>query len=312
MYAAKATNRGLRLWESGMGQTDAQQLTFAGELRRALTDGELGIYAEPIASLITGEVVSVEVLPRWQHPERGLLMPEEFLPIAASSGLASELARHLLDAAVSACAGWRQTGPDLGVSVNLPARALADTSLPETVARLLETHGVPAERLTLEIAESSVVTDDSTTLTGLRQLSALGVRVAVDGFGTGHSSLSYLRRMPIRQVKIDAGFVRRIDHDSSDEAIVRSIVELGAKLGLDVVAEGVDRQAVWDLLRRMGCGQAQGALLARPLPLAAFAEWLRGDDPTPRRLLPGRRLNVGGPRESLDVPAGDPLRGQAS
>ena len=128
MYAAKATNRGLRLWESGMGQTDAQQLTFAGELRRALADGELLIYAEPIASLITGEVVNVEVLPRWQHPERGLLMPEEFVPTAASSGLASELARYLLGAAVSACAEWRRTRCELGVSVNLPARALADPS----------------------------------------------------------------------------------------------------------------------------------------------------------------------------------------
>jgi diguanylate cyclase (GGDEF)-like protein len=312
MYAAKATNRGLRLWESGMGQTDAQQLTFAGELRRALADGELSIYAEPIASLITGEVVSVEVQPRWQHPERGLLMPDEFVPTAANSGLASELARYLLTAAVTACAEWRQTRFELGVSVNLPARALADSTLPEMVARLLETYGVPADRLTLEIAESSVVTDDSKAIPGLRQLSALGVRVAVDGFGTGHSSLSYLRRMPIRQVKIDSGFVRRIDHDTSDEAIVRSIVELGAKLGLDVVAEGVDRQPVWDQLRRMGCGQAQGGLLVRALPLPAFAEWLSGDDSTPRRLLPGRRLNVGGPRAALDVDTRDPLRGQAS
>lgn len=312
MYAAKATNRGLRLWESGMGQTDAQQLTFAGELRRALTEGELEGYAEPIASLITGEIVGVEVLPRWQHPERGLLTPEEFVPTAVSSGLASELARCLLGSAICACAEWRRTNWDLGVSVNLPARALADTSLPETVARLLEQHGLPADRLTLEIAESSVVAEDSTTLPALRQLSALGVRVAVDGFGTGHSSLSHLRRMPIRQVKIDAGFVRRIDHDSADEAIVRSIVDLGAKLGLDVVAEGVDCQAVWDQLRRMGCGQAQGALLARPLRLATFAEWLQADDPTPRRLLAGRRLNVGGPRAVLEVGAGDPLRGQAS
>jgi diguanylate cyclase (GGDEF)-like protein len=312
MYAAKATNRGLRLWESGMGQTDAQQLTFAGELRCALAGGDLGIYAEPIASLITGEVVSVEVLPRWQHPERGLLMPEEFVPTAANSGLASELARYLLGAAISSCAEWRRINGDLGVSVNLPARALADTTLPETVARMLETHGLPAERLTLEIAESSVVAEDSRTLPGLRQLSSLGVRVAVDGFGTGHTSLTHLRRMPVRQVKIDAGFVRRIDHDRSDEAIVRSIVDLGAKLGLDVVAEGVDRQAVWEQLRRMGCGQAQGALLARPIRLAAFAEWLRDDDPSPRRLLGSQKVSLGGPRAALELGTRDPLRGQAS
>jgi diguanylate cyclase (GGDEF)-like protein len=312
MYAAKATNRGLRLWESGMGQTDAQQLTFAGELRCALANGELGIYAEPIASLITGEVVSVEVLPRWQHPDRGLLMPEEFVPTAANSGLASELARYLLGSAISSCAEWRRIYTDLGVSVNLPARALADTTLPEMVARLLETHGLPAERLTLEIAESSVVAEDSRTLPGLRQLSSLGVRVSVDGFGTGHSSLAHLRRMPIRQVKIDAGFVRRIDHDRSDEAIVRSIVDLGAKLGLDVVAEGVDRHAVWEQLRRMGCGQAQGALLARPLRLSAFAGWLRDDDPSPRRLLGSQKVSLGGPRAAVDLGARDPLRGQAS
>jgi diguanylate cyclase (GGDEF)-like protein len=312
MYAAKATNRGLRLWESGMVQTDAQQLTFAGELRCALANGDLGIYAEPIASLITGEVVSVEVLPRWQHPERGLLMPEEFVPTAASSGLASELARYLLGSAISACVEWRRARPHLGVSVNLPARALADTTLPETVARLLETHGLPADRLTLEIAESSVVADDTRTLPGLRQLSALGVRIAVDGFGTGHSSLTHLRRMPVRQVKIDAAFVRRIDHDRSDEAIVRSIVDLGAKLDLDVVAEGVDRQAVWEQLRRMGCGQAQGALLARPLRLSAFGDWLRDDDPSPRRLLGSQRVSLGRPRSAIEIGAGDPLRGQAS
>jgi EAL domain-containing protein (putative c-di-GMP-specific phosphodiesterase class I) len=177
---------------------------------------------------------------------------------------------------------------------------------------MLETHGLPADRLTLEIAESSVVADDARTLPGLRQLSALGVRVAVDGFGNGHSSLTYLRRMPIRQVKIDAGFVSRIDHDLSDEAIVRSIVDLGAKLGLDVVAEGVDRQAVWEQLRRMGCGHAQGALLARPLRLSAFADWLRADDASPRRLLGNRRVSLGGPRAALEVDACDPLRGQAS
>jgi diguanylate cyclase (GGDEF)-like protein len=312
MYAAKATNRGLRLWESGMGQTDAQQLTFAGELRRALSEGELSVYAEPIASLVSGDVVSVEVTPRWQHPERGLLMPDEFVPTAANSGLATELARFLIGSAISSCAQWRQISCDLGVSVNLPARALADTTLPETVARMLETHGLPADRLTLEIAESSIVADDSRTLPGLRHLSALGVRVAIDGFGAGHSSLSYLRRMPVRQVKIDSGFVRRIDHDSSDEAIVRSIVDLGAKLGLDVVAEGVDRQAVWEQLRRMGCGQAQGALVARPLRLEGFADWLRADDPSPRRLMKTRRVNLGGPREALETGARDPLRGQAS
>ena len=311
MYAAKATNRGLRLWESGMGQTDAQQLTFAGELRRALSAGELTVYAQPIASLVSGEVTGVEILPRWQHPERGLLLPEEFVPTATSSGLAGELARHLLAAAVDACLSWRDAGYDLAVSVDLPARALTDSTLPEAVSRLLEEKGLSTDRLTLEIAEASVAHDQSRTLPGLRQLAELGIRVAVDGFGTSHSSLSYLRRMPIRQVKIDSSFIRRIDHDIADEAIVRSVVDLGAKLGLDVVAEGVDRQSVWDHLRRMGCAQAQGAFLGRPMRLAAFAEWLAADDPSSRRLLASTSVDLT-PRSSLDARTGDPLRGQAS
>jgi len=312
MYAAKATNRGLRLWESGMGRIDAQQLTFAGELRRALAEGELTVHAQPVASLITGEVTSVEVLPRWQHPDRGLLMPEEFVATAVSSGLASELTRHLLARAVAACAEWRASGFDIGVSVNMPGRVLADSTLPEMIARLLESHALPADRLTVEIEEASIIGEQSRSIPGLRQLSALGIRVAVDGFGTGHSSLSHLRRMPIRQVKIDGAFVRRIEHDTSDEAIVRSIVELGTKLGIDVVAEGVDQSAVWERLRRMGCAQAQGNLLCRPLPLPRFASWLEADDPAPRRLFSSKRLPVTSPRTEVDVRPLDPLRGQAS
>ncbi len=311
MYAAKATNRGLRLWESSMGRTDAQQLTFAGELRRALAEGELTIHAQPVASLITGEITSVEILPRWQHPERGLLMAEEFAATAASSGLASELTRHLLSAAVAACAGWRAAGFDIGVSVNMPDRVLSDSTLPEMIARLLESHALPANRLTLEIEEASISNEQNRSIPGLRQLAALGIRVAVDGFGTGHS-LSHLRRLPVRQVKIDGTFVRRIEHDTSDEAIVRSIVELGSKLGIDVVAEGVDYSGVWDQLRRMGCAQAQGNLLCGPLPLPLFQEWLLADDPSARRLLGGSRLPLAAPRSGVDVRPLDPLRGQAS
>ncbi len=194
----------------------------------------------------------------------------------------------------------------------MPARSLTDATLPDAIARLLEARQLGTDRLTLEIAEASVMHEQSRTLPGLRQLAALGLRVAVDGFGTSHSSLSYLRRMPIRQVKIDSSFIRRIDHDTSDEAVVRSIVDLGAKLGLDVVAEGVDKQIIWDHLRRMGCAQAQGNLLARPMPLPQLISWLHDDDPALRRLLTGARLNVNAPRSSVDVRTGDPLRGQAS
>ncbi len=310
MYAAKATNRGVRLWESGMGSTDTQQLTFAGEVRRALTNGELTAYAQPIASLITGEVVSIEVLPRWEHPERGMLLPDEFMPTAANSGLASELARHLVDAAVGACAGWRDAGFPVDVCVNLPERALLDATLPEAIARILETHRLPAERLTLEVDDGSLSNEPGSVVAGLRQISAVGVRVAVDGFGAGHSSLSNLRRMPIRQIKVDGTFVRRIEHDASDAAIVRSIVDLGGKLGLDVVAEGVDQLSTWEQLRRMGCSAAQGNLLTAPLPIARCVEWLRADDPTPRRLFGGGL--VASPRSEMEVLPLDPLRGQAS
>jgi diguanylate cyclase (GGDEF)-like protein len=312
MYAAKATTRGLRMWESAMGQTDAQPLTFAGELRRALADGEMLVYAQPIASLITGEVTAAQVMPRWMHPEQGLLTPEEFVPTAASSGLASELGRHLVAAAVNSCAEWQALGFDINVLVNLPGRALADPSLPEAVARMLEAQELPAARLTLEISEASINTEQARSVTCLRQLAALGVRIGTSGFGTGQSSLSHLRRLPITQVKVDEGFVRRIGHDSSDEAIVRSVVELGAKLGLDVVADGVDQEVVWNRLRRMGCRQAQGAVLSRPLPLAKFTEWLRADDPATRKLVAPGSLAVTLPRRELELGSMDPLSGQAS
>ncbi len=331
MYAAKATNRGVRLWDSGMGRTDTQQLTIAGELRRALESGEIEIQAQPIASLVSGEVTAVEILPRWEHAERGLLMPDEFMAVAASSGLASELARHLVSAALEAGASWRSRGAELGLVVNLPARAFSDASTPEAVAGLLESHEFPARLLTLEINESSVVTEPKRSLPYLNQLVELGVRIGVDGFGNGHPALTHLRRMPIGQVRIDERFVRRVDRDSSDEAIVRSIVELASKFGVQVVAEGVEHQREWETLRRLGCPQAQGPWLARPLPLQSFWDWFCADDPRGRRLLNSGRLpqarDAGDPREPrlegalgsgadrIDVDVsrtGDPLRGKAS
>jgi predicted signal transduction protein with EAL and GGDEF domain len=316
MYAAKATNRGVRLWDSGMGRTDTQQLTIAGELRRALEAGEIEIHAQPIASLVSGAVTAVQILPRWQHAERGLLMPDEFMTVAATSGLASELTRHLISAALEAGTRWRARGAELGLVVNLPARAFADASTPETVSGLLETHEFPARLLTLEINESSVVTEQKRALPYLKQLVELGVKIGVDGFGNGHPAITQLRRMPIGQVRINERFVHRADRDSSDEAIVRSIIELAGKFGVEVVAEGVDGPREWETLRRLGCPQAQGAWLARPLPVDEFWDWMCNDDPRARRLLDSGRLpQARESRDTIDVDelrSSDPLRGKAS
>jgi diguanylate cyclase (GGDEF)-like protein len=275
MYDAKTSARSLRLYEPDLHSQSPRRLTFVSELRAALQNGEIQVHVQPKARLDTGQVVGVEALVRWEHPELGWVAPEEFVPIAERSGLIGPLTTRVLEGALAASARWRTAGHDVSVAVNLSARSLQDADLVEEVDRLLRRHGVPAERLTLEVTEGSVMADPSRAVAVLHQLRHLGVRLSVDDFGTGYSSLSYLQRLPVQEVKIDRSFVTGLSTESENVAIVRAIIDLGRHLGLEVVAEGVEDGATWDLLASMRCDLVQGWHLARPMPTGELAAWLR-------------------------------------
>jgi diguanylate cyclase (GGDEF)-like protein len=274
MYDAKASTGGLRLYEPDRDSDNPRRLMLVSELRTALNQDRVEVHVQPQAQLSTGATVSVEALVRWNHAELGTIPPDEFIPIAERSGLVGLLTTRVLDASLAAVADWRRQGVDLGIAVNLSARSLQDADLVDEVSRLLRRHGVPASRLTLEVTESSVMADPSRAIALLHQLRALGIRLSVDDFGTGYSSLSYLKSLPVQEVKIDRSFIVGLNEQGEDVAIVGAIVDLGRHLGLEVVAEGVEDQATWDLLASMGCDLVQGWHLARAMPVGELVPWL--------------------------------------
>jgi EAL domain-containing protein (putative c-di-GMP-specific phosphodiesterase class I) len=211
---------------------------------------------------------------RWQHPERGLLGPGDFLGLAERTGLIADVTRWVLNAAVRQCGEWRRQGKELPVAVNLAAANIVDSTLPDAVAGILHRWDVPGRLLECEISEDTVMGDPRRATDVLERLRAIGVRLSLDDFGTGHSSLSYLKRLPLDEVKIDRSFVIGMAEDASDAAIVRSTIDLARHLGLAVVAEGVETSEVLDVLAALECDVAQGFLLSRPLPTTELDAWL--------------------------------------
>jgi diguanylate cyclase (GGDEF)-like protein len=284
MYDAKASVGGLRVFEADLDADNPRRLLLVSELRSAIGHGRVEVHVQPQARLADGETVSVEALARWHHPELGTVPPDEFIPVAERSGLVGPLTTQVLDRSLAAVAEWRRQGVDLSIAVNLSTRSLQDADLVHEVSRLLRRHDVPAARLTLEVTEGSVMADPARATALLHQLRDLGVRLSVDDFGTGYSSLSYLKRLPVHEVKIDRSFVTGLATQGDDVAIVRAIVDLGRRLGLDVVAEGVEDQQTWDLLTSMGCDLVQGWHLARAMPVGELLPWLQ-TGPDRRRTL---------------------------
>jgi diguanylate cyclase (GGDEF)-like protein len=282
MYDAKNSGSGLHVYEAGQDVVESpERLALIAELRQGISGGELEVYVQPQASLHTGRVLGVEALVRWLHPRHGLLYPDTFIPLAERSGLIRPLTEAVLEQAVAACGRWRREGHRLTMSVNLSARSTFTDDLPEAIEKLLHRHGVPPEALILEITESSVIKDPARTGVVLDRLHALGVGLSIDDFGTGYSSLSYLRQLPVQEVKIDKSFVMTMLKEPDDAAIVRSIVDLGANLGLVVVAEGVEDAQTWAELERLGCSNLQGFYLAAPMPISDFDEWLAAREGRP-------------------------------
>jgi diguanylate cyclase (GGDEF)-like protein len=273
MYLSKETHRP-ELYAAEHDHYSPDRLALVGELRRAIDEGELVVYYQPRVDLASGAALQAEALIRWLHPERGVLAPSEFLPLAQHTGIVRMLTQHVLVTALQQCRVWQDLGLDVGVGVNLFGRDLLDIGLADEVGRLLASSGVEPGRLELEITEDTILIDPMRTTAILEQLSERGVSLAIDDFGTGYSSLSYLKRLPVNVLKIDKTFVSRMEVDENDEVIVRSTIELAHNLGLLVVAEGVETEETLVRLLELGCDTAQGYHLSPPVSGEELTEWL--------------------------------------
>jgi diguanylate cyclase (GGDEF)-like protein len=274
MYDAKRGHHGIATYTADRDPYSEDRLGLLAELRRALEQGELVLHYQPKIDLGSGAVTGVEALVRWEHPTRGLLPPDEFVPLAERTGAIADLTRWVVDTALAQHRAWRDAGVDLPIAVNLAAANIVDLTLPERVAHMLERHGVSGDRLECEISEHTVMADPRRSMAILERLRGLGVRLSLDDFGTGHSSLSYLKRLPIDEVKIDRSFVMGMTNDDNDAAIVRTTIDLARNLGLEVVAEGVETEAILRDLSDLSCDVAQGFYLSKPLPAADLDGWL--------------------------------------
>ena len=284
MYIAKDGHAGTALYESEQDTSDAARLALAGELRGAIDNEELVVHFQPKAELESGLIVGVEALVRWQHPERGFIPPNEFIPIAERTGLIKPLSQYVVASALRQCGEWRAAGYDLHVAVNLTIPDLLDLELPDRIGELLAETGVRPGQLELEITETTILADPFRVRQVLNRLNEMGLRLAIDDFGTGYSSLAYLKNLPVHTIKIDRSFVMGMCEDASDATIVRSTIDLGRNLGLDVVAEGVESAAIWNQLDALGCDLLQGFYLSKPVAAADLTPWLHSRRAEDQRL----------------------------
>jgi diguanylate cyclase len=275
LYLAKEHRNSCAVYDYSRDPFNPARLALASDLDRAVANDEFELHYQPKLDTHTLEVISVEALLRWQHPERGLLYPSEFIALAEHTGLIKQLTLLVLRKAICQAREWEEEGRPHSVSVNLSAANLLDTDLVRDVASILESEGVDAFRFGLEITETTIMTDPEQALTTLRDLDAMGIRLSIDDFGTGYSSLAYLRRLPVHEIKIDKSFVQHLARNDTDAKIVHSTIELAHSLGFSVVAEGVEDQHALELLGVYGCDQVQGFHLCRPQPAPLLAEALR-------------------------------------
>ncbi|MES2072257.1 MAG: EAL domain-containing protein [Pseudomonadota bacterium] len=274
MYAAKQGNSGAVTYIPEIDKSSQQSLSLLSELRAALDHNAFRLYVQPKVALDSGKVIAVEALVRWVHPERGFIFPDQFIPFAEQTGFIRLLTRWVLEQAAQMCSVWIGMGLHLKMSVNLSTRDLLDQDLPNKFADILERHHVPPASFCLEITESAIMDDPVRAQQTLERLHAMGVDLSIDDFGTGYSSLAYLKSLPVDELKIDKSFVMKMEQDLDDAKIVRSTIDLGHNMGLRVVAEGVENRDVMLLLREMGCDQAQGYFISKPMPAEQLPEWM--------------------------------------
>jgi diguanylate cyclase (GGDEF)-like protein len=286
MYNAKQRNDGAVVYDPAIDKASETSLSLLTELRHAIERNEFRLHVQPKMQLDTGEVVGVESLVRWQHPVRGNVFPDEFIPFAEQTGFIRVLTRWVLEQSAALCHEMACKGIHLKVSVNLSTRDLLDQDLPNKFMDILQRHHVKPESFCLEITESAIMDDPIRAQQTLERLHAMGVDLSIDDFGTGYSSLAYLKRLPVDELKIDKSFVLNMENDIGDTKIVRSTIDLGHNMGLRVVAEGIESEAVWRLLAALGCDQGQGYFMSRPIPGDKLVEWIRNWVPPVRSALP--------------------------
>jgi predicted signal transduction protein with EAL and GGDEF domain len=284
MYEAKAAHHPFARYEASRDDNNLSRLVLLGDLRRAIAGGELTLYYQPKINSDTGALSSVEALVRWQHPTLGLLQPDEFIPLAESTAIIHALTTEVLRLALTQARQWADAGRPIPVSVNISARSLLDPTFPAQVRELLDAHGVPPQLLSLELTETAVMTDRDLALTVLQALDAMNVSLSIDDFGTGYSSMSYLKTLPVKELKIDRSFVMGMANDPDSAVIVRSAVDLGHNLGMTVVAEGVEDGMARSELAGMGCDLVQGYEICRPVPARELELWIETHSVTPEAL----------------------------
>ncbi|WP_059752013.1 putative bifunctional diguanylate cyclase/phosphodiesterase [Thiobacillus denitrificans] len=275
MYVAKRAGKGYAVYAPDQVHTNRHDLSLKSELRAAIQADQLCLYYQPQIDHHNQRVIGVEALVRWNHPQRGFLAPDQFIPLAEDAGLIGPLTHWVLRAALTQLVTLQRQGHVLTMAVNLSARNLHDMELPASISALLAEHGIAPQNLILEITESAVMANPSDGLAILTELDRMGVTLAIDDFGTGYSSLAYLKGLPVDELKIDKSFVKDMAENENDAVIVRSTIDLAHNLGLKVTAEGVETQDAWYILDMLGCDCSQGYFMGRPMPVEKLEAWLR-------------------------------------
>ncbi|MHB1141070.1 MAG: putative bifunctional diguanylate cyclase/phosphodiesterase [Sulfuricaulis sp.] len=273
MYHAKDTGASFVLYDPARDPHSPRRLALMAELRQAIEHNQLIVHYQPKIALDTGKMIGAEALVRWQHPKDGMIPPDQFIQSAENTGLIRPLTDWVLSTGLRQCFDALSRDAMQHLAVNISVRSLHDLRFPDLVDRLLKASGIPPEKLMLEVTESAFMVDLQRTVETLAVLSHMGVMISIDDFGTGFSSLNYIKKLPINEIKIDKSFVSDMTSDENDLSIVRSIIELGHNLGLKVVAEGVENKAVLDSLAALGCDHCQGYFISHPLPHERFMAW---------------------------------------
>jgi EAL domain-containing protein (putative c-di-GMP-specific phosphodiesterase class I) len=275
MHGAKRTQAGVKVYDDSLDERSRASLGMLTELRHAVQHNELRLFLQPKLNLRTQRVEGAEALVRWQHPLRGLVPPGVFIPFAEKTGFIRELSRWMLVESLRFAVQAREAGLPLRISVNLSTRDLLDADLPGKIQAWLDEEGGDPSLLCLEITESAIMDDPKRALSTAQELAQQGFKLSIDDFGTGYSSLAYLKQLPVQELKIDQSFVFGMESDEGDREIVRSTINLAHNLKKAVVAEGIETQAALDLLIGMGCDEAQGYFIAKPMPAALLLDWVR-------------------------------------